>query len=173
MKIAVVDDSAQDLSAEINYLTTYISNYHHGLSDDLKINGFQSAADFLKSFEPGKFDLIVLDIIMNDINGIQLAKMIRSKDRDCFIIFITNSTEFLIEGYSVFATGYFIKKDKIIFTTLNLNFENIRTLPPKIFFNYIIKKNSCNPICSINFMSKLTHLLRTKSKNFSHAKIAF
>ena len=109
MKIAVVDDSAQDLSTEINYLTTYISNYHHGLSDDLKINGFQSAADFLKSFEPGKFDLIVLDIIMNDINGIQLAKMIRSKDRDCFIIFITNSTEFLIEGYSVFATGYFIK----------------------------------------------------------------
>ena len=109
MKIAIVDDSAQDLSAEIDYLTAYISNYHHGLSDNLKINGFQCAADFLKSFEPGKFDLIALDIIMNDINGIQLAKIIRSKDRDCFIIFITSSTEFLIEGYSVFAIGYFIK----------------------------------------------------------------
>lgn len=109
MKIAVVDDSAKDLSSEIDCLTNYISKNKLGLSLNLKINGFQSAADFIKSFEPGKFDLIALDIIMNDINGIQLAKMIRAKDRDCHIIFITNSTEFLIEGYSVFAVGYFIK----------------------------------------------------------------
>ena len=93
MKIAVVDDSVKDLSSEIDCLTNYISKNKLGLSLNLKINGFQSAADFIKSFEPGKFDLIALDIIMNDINGIQLAKMIRAKDRDCHIIFIKPISE--------------------------------------------------------------------------------
>ena len=109
MKIAVVDDSAQDLSAEIDYLSNYISNYYHGLSDNLKINGFQSAADFLNSFETYKFDLIILDIVMKDMNGIDIAKIIREKDKSCNIVFVTSSEDFLIDGYSVFAIGYFIK----------------------------------------------------------------
>lgn len=109
MKIAIVDDSVKDLSAEIDYLTGYISSNKLNLSINLKINGFQHAADFLKIFEPGEFDLIILDIIMDGINGIQLAKIIREKDRNCNIIFITSSKDFLIEGYSVFAVGYFIK----------------------------------------------------------------
>lgn len=109
MKIAVIDDSAQDLSAEINYLTTYLSNKHKVFYVNSKISGFQNVSDFLYSFESEKFDLIILDIVMKEINGIQLAKIIRSRDRDCYIIFITNSKEFLIEGYSVFATGYFLK----------------------------------------------------------------
>ena len=109
MKIAVIDDSAQDLSAEIDYLTTYISNNYHGLSDNLKINGFQSAADFLNSFECNKFDLIILDIVMEEMNGIDVAKIIREQDKICNIIFVTSSEEFLSEGYSVFAVGYFIK----------------------------------------------------------------
>ena len=109
MKIAIVDDSAKDLSAEIDYLTSYISKNKISLAMNLKISGFQTSADFLKSFEPGKFDLIALDIVMNDMNGIQLAKKIRARDSDCDIIFITSSTEFSIEGYSVFAVGYFIK----------------------------------------------------------------
>ena len=46
---------------------------------------------------------------MHELNGIQLAKIIRSKDKDCNIIFITSSEEFLIDGYSVFAVGYFLK----------------------------------------------------------------
>lgn len=74
MKIAIVDDSAKDLSAETDYLTSYISKNKIGLAMNLKISGFQTSADFLKSFEPGKFDLIALDIVMNDMNGIQLAK---------------------------------------------------------------------------------------------------
>jgi len=109
MKIAVVDDSVEDLSAEIDYLTAYLSDRHKNLSVSVKISGFQNVADFLQSFEPGKFDIIFLDIIMKEINGIQLAQKIRSRDRDCYIIFITNSMEFLIDGYSVFAAGYFLK----------------------------------------------------------------
>lgn len=109
MKIAVVDDSVEDLSAEKNYFAEYISNHHPALTADLEISGFQSSVAFLKIFSPGKFDLIALDIIMDDTDGIRLAKIIREEDKDCHIIFITNSTEFLIDGYSVFAAGYFLK----------------------------------------------------------------
>lgn len=109
MKIAVVDDSEKDLSAEIDYLNNYVKKFHGAMTKNLKIIGFKNANDFLNAFEPENFDLILLDIIMNDINGIELAKIIRAKDKNCNIIFITNSKDFLIEGYSVFAVGYFIK----------------------------------------------------------------
>lgn len=133
MKIAVVDDSIEDLSAEIDYLTAYLSDRHKNLSVNLKISGFQNVADFLQSFEPGKFDIIFLDILMKELNGIQLAQKIRSRDRDCYIIFITNSLEFLIEGYSVFAAGYFLKP-------IDENKKNFEKT-----FEFILEKLKINP----------------------------
>ena len=59
MKIAIVNDFTQDLSSEIDYIATYISKYHNELSGNLKINGFQSVADFLKFFEVGQFDSVI------------------------------------------------------------------------------------------------------------------
>ena len=51
----------------------------------------------------------MLDIFMNTINGIRTAQIIRMRDRNCKIIFLTSSDEFILDGYSVFASGYFIK----------------------------------------------------------------
>ena len=107
MKIAIVDDVAKDLSIEIDYLTTYISKNFPTLSTDLA--PFQDPEKFLENFESNRFDLVILDIIMESMNGIQLAQKIREIDRDCSIIFVTSSEDFLIDGYSVFASGYLLK----------------------------------------------------------------
>ena len=109
LKVAIVDDDLEDLSAAIDYVTNYIFKNHNELSYNLKVKSYQQAADFIKSFETERYDLIILDICMKDIDGIKLARLIRVKDRDCHIIFLTSSDEFLLDGYSVFASGYFIK----------------------------------------------------------------
>ncbi len=142
MKIAVVDDSDNDLKMETDYIASYIMDNYQQLSSKLKITGFQNPREFVATFEAEKFDLVVLDIIMDNMNGIQVAEFIRTKDKNCNIIFVTNSEEFLIDGYSVFAVGYFLKPINEHQNEFEKTFEyicsklgNVKELPIKVIRN--------------------------------------
>lgn len=54
-------------------------------------------------------DIVLLDIRMEPMSGMQAARAIREKNHDVCIIFITTMTQYAMEGYSVHAFG-FIKK---------------------------------------------------------------
>jgi two-component SAPR family response regulator len=47
------------------------------------------------------FDMIVLDIQMGKMNGIELAKKIREIDNNVIIAFISGMADFVFEGYEV------------------------------------------------------------------------
>lgn len=55
------------------------------------------------------FDIILLDIQMDGVNGIQTAKMIRSMDENVVIIFITGVKEYVFEAFDVAAFHYLLK----------------------------------------------------------------
>ncbi len=109
MKVAIIDDSPEDLARAVDYFTNYISKNHIELSYNLKVKSYSDALEFIKNNLSEKFDLVISDICMKEINGIRLAHFIRKNDAECEIIFLTNSSEFLMDGYKVFAAGYFIK----------------------------------------------------------------
>lgn len=109
MKIAIVDDRLADLKNAETFLRKYITQNFSEAADSIRIDSFSNVEDFLKAFEPGKYDLFMLDIFMKPLNGIQIAQIIRNRDRDAFIIFLTSSEDYILEGYKVFAVGYFIK----------------------------------------------------------------
>jgi len=72
------------------------------------------AQEALKILLKQKVDLVLLDIQMPDINGFELAKMIKSnkKTKDIPIIFLTaffKSEEFIREGYELGAIDYLTK----------------------------------------------------------------
>ena len=50
---------------------------------------------------------------MGDMNGMTCARIIRKQDKLVNIIFLTNSTDYVYEGYEVNATGYLVKPIKI------------------------------------------------------------
>ncbi len=54
-------------------------------------------------------DLIFLDIRVPDTKGINVAKEIRKNDEKVMIVFITNLTQYAIDGYSVGAFDYILK----------------------------------------------------------------
>ena len=54
-------------------------------------------------------DIILLDIIMPLLNGMDVAREIRESDRNTKIVFLTSSSEFAIESYDVKASGYILK----------------------------------------------------------------
>ena len=108
MNIAIVDDEKIELAAAENYLRNYLQENWSELS--FQIQPFSSATDFLQIFKPKIFQLIILDIYMPAINGMELAQIIRARgDDDANIVFLTGNDDFVLNGYRVFAVGYFMK----------------------------------------------------------------
>jgi len=72
---------------------------------------YDCGESFLTAFsgEQQRYDLILLDIFMDEINGMDLAKIIREADREVVIIFITSSVDHVFEGYDVDALHYLTK----------------------------------------------------------------
>ena len=78
----------------------------------IKISSFERAIDLIDAWETQtSFDVVFLDIRMrdNDYNGIETAYMLREQDSDVAIVFITNLSDYLAEGYRVDAVRYLLK----------------------------------------------------------------
>lgn len=78
---------------------------------DYAIDVFDSSEAFLQAFakEQRRFDLMLLDIMMHEPNGMELARQIRQSDTDGAIIFVTSNRDFALEGYDVKALHYLMK----------------------------------------------------------------
>ena len=109
MNIAIVDDEIAELTAAESYLSDFIEKNYPEFQDAINIQTFSVANDFLNVFRPGMFQLIILDIMMDEINGLQVAQIIRARGDDVGIVFLTNNDDFMLNGYKVFAIGYFLK----------------------------------------------------------------
>ena len=94
----------------------YRSSKHVNCEYAVFPNGFE----LISALEKGKrFDIYCRDIIMPGFTGIEVAKGIRTFDRNTPILFFTSSPEFALESYSVRAINYVLKpvsKEKLFFT---------------------------------------------------------
>src|SRR5665213_1535335 len=77
----------------------------------LKLVGrFSSAVEALRAIHAQKVDVLLLDIQMPDLNGIELARVLdNSKSNKPRIIFTTAYNQFALEGYKVDALDYLLK----------------------------------------------------------------
>lgn len=106
IKIAFCDDDLSTLK-ELNAL---LAQYRIERNRDIAYTAFQSPLELLANIEKGiRFDVLFLDVIMPGEDGINVAKEIRHYDNNIKIIFLTSSTEFAVQSYSVGAYFYQIK----------------------------------------------------------------
>ena len=107
MKIAICDDNAQELIR----ISSLIDNYRLEKNMLLTYKTFQSAAELVSTLESGDadYDVLLLDILMPGLSGLQAAYEIREFDGVTKIIFLTSSPEFAVESYQVKAYNYILK----------------------------------------------------------------
>ncbi len=106
LHIAICDDHR----TEIDYLKTLVSQWANERDFALRISTFESAESFLFAYDEDKsFDILLLDIQMKAMDGVELAKQIRKDNESLQIIFITGYPDFMAEGYEVSALHYLLK----------------------------------------------------------------
>lgn len=130
-KIAICDDEQN----QIEYITSIVTSWsnHKGHSCEIRI--FTSAEAFLFEYEEDKaYDILLLDVEMKNMNGIELAKHIRRDNNRAEIIFITSHFEFVGEGYEVDALHYLIKPISVekLTQVLTKAAEKISVEPPSV-----------------------------------------
>ena len=105
LKIAVCDDDNRDLLQIVSLL----ESYRRDRKAELSYVSFQNATELLTSPNGRDYDLLLLDVLMPGINGIQAAREIREHNSRTEIVFLTSSPEFAVESYSVRAHYYLLK----------------------------------------------------------------
>lgn len=103
-RIAVVDDD-REFSAK---LREYLEQYAKENDETFEIEVFYDGAEILKDYTP-RYELILLDIEMPAVNGMEAAQKIREMDESVVLMFITNMAQYAIHGYSVGALDFVMK----------------------------------------------------------------
>jgi DNA-binding LytR/AlgR family response regulator len=82
-----------------------------GMDIEYNIDVYDNSDSLLTAYiqEGKRYDLLILDIIMDGINGVELAKKIRQADAVAVIAFLTSSDSYLFKGYKAAASRYIMK----------------------------------------------------------------
>lgn len=123
-RVAVCEDEPAllaDLCAHCQQILTKLKTQCH-------VEPFTSADALWTALDTGAaFDLLCLDILMPGITGMELALRLRERDEETSIVFITSSSEHLLQGYEVQPIGYLMKPldpdalEKVLQTDLRLH----------------------------------------------------
>ena len=101
MRIALVDDTAEELKILSDIINKELPHS--------TVFTFPSGESFLEAWDDNSYDLILLDIYMSGLLGVDVAKRIRETDPDVRLVFCTTSNEFASESYEVGA-NYYLQK---------------------------------------------------------------
>lgn len=104
LRLAVCDDLPQFLVETVEMLQKW-----NNKPGDLVTELFTDGDSLIESHSVNPYDIILLDVVMPLINGIDTAAEIRKADKQVKIVFLTTSKEFAIDAFSVHASNYLLK----------------------------------------------------------------
>lgn len=106
MQLILCEDNIADAKQIVNYL------YAEGqsLNVEVCVEVCTRSDDLLEKLKNGRrYDAYILDIYLQEMNGVELAKKIRLMDVLAQIAFVTASREFAVEAFSLRAVHYLVK----------------------------------------------------------------
>jgi len=106
MRIAICDDEAVQQQLLRKYLEEWAAVNRMALETKLFLNG----ESFLFAWEDDRdYDLLIFDIEMGEMNGMELAASVRRQDEEIPILFVTGYDKYMAQGYEVSALHYLMK----------------------------------------------------------------
>lgn len=149
MKVAICDDEQIFLDKIQELLERY--SFVHQVA--MELDTYHTADELLKEVD-GEYELILLDVRLDQANGIDVAKELRARKIQSLIIYISAYLEMAPRGYEVQAFRYILKKDldQVLEYTLNDAMEELRRRRKE----YEIKtqgQTACIPLADILYFA--------------------
>lgn len=94
----------------------------------LHITQYHSAEALLFAYDADKrVDILLLDIELPGLSGVELARKVRQSDRQLQIVFVSGYSEYLADGYEVEALHYLLKPvdEQKLFAVLDRALERL------------------------------------------------
>ncbi|WML33881.1 LytTR family DNA-binding domain-containing protein [Clostridium sp. OS1-26] len=128
VKIAICDDEKIILECMYNK----IKKIAHKLYEDIDIKKFINGNELLVEITNAEhFDILFLDIDMPEINGFEIANLVRKYNKEIIIIFLTSMDELVYESFK-YNPFRFLRKQKVdeelveVFTSAVNSIEKVK-----------------------------------------------
>lgn len=164
--IAICEDNAVQLEQIRNLFNQF------SINENVKFNIYTFfTGEHLLVHDYNHYDILVLDIKLGQLNGIDVAKMIRKTNEHLKIIFITALDKYWPDGYNVNAFRYILKplnenffynEIKNVITAINKNKAFIT-----IENNGILKKILISNIKYLEIYNRKVIIHTNNSKNYT------
>lgn len=131
-EIAICDDEVKIC----NLLERIVLEWAKDRNKRVNISKFSSSESFLFEYEEDKqYHILLLDIEMPGINGVELAERIRKYDKGIQIVFVTGYMDYIAKGYDVDALNYLLKpvREEKLYEVLDKAVERIETVEQSIY----------------------------------------
>lgn len=103
-KIAICEDDKQ----QQHFVESLIKD--NKKLKDLEISLFDSGEELVEAYKSGQtFSIILLDMQMKELSGIETGALLRKYDKKAIIIIITSILEYAMDGYSIDAFEFILK----------------------------------------------------------------
>lgn len=154
--IAIVEDSKQ----EADIIISYLKRYEKEKDEHFTIAHYLDSASFLENFKPS-IDLVLMDIELPGLNGMETVKKLRELNSDVLVIFITNMAQYAVKGYEVHAFDFVVKPVNYINFALKLDTALLAVRQKQNFDIWISNKEGKNrlQVSHITYIEVMQHML--------------
>lgn len=104
IRVALVEDDP----IYTKQLKAYLKQYEKESGEKIRVTSFSDGDEIAINYQ-ADYDIILMDIEMQFMDGMTAAEQIRRADTEVVIIFITNMPQYAIRGYAVDALDYVLK----------------------------------------------------------------
>ncbi len=162
LEIAIVEDEENYR----NVLCEYLKKYEQETGQEIHMSVFTDGDEIVENYT-AKYDIILMDIEMQFMNGMDAARKIREVDKAVIIIFITNMAQYAIQGYEVDALDYILKPISYFAFSQRIQRAVGRMKKREERYINIVSKNGVNKVAvsEISWIESEGHRLIYHAKN--------
>ena len=103
--IAVVDDNDESFETLCGYFDMFSKENNR----NFQVTRFKNGEKFLHSYTKKDFDIVLMDIDLPGMNGMDTVKKLREIDQDVTVVFVTSLAQYAVAGYEVNAFDFIVK----------------------------------------------------------------
>ncbi|MGN1136241.1 MAG: LytR/AlgR family response regulator transcription factor [Oscillospiraceae bacterium] len=105
MRVAICDDE-KPMQAILENL---LNEYSRMRNIDVFVDKFDNGRNLLKAINEREYEIVFMDYQMDDIDGMETSRLIRNKNKECVIIFVSAYPEVAVDSFEVNTFRFIVK----------------------------------------------------------------